>query len=134
MKKLSLKLSTILPVLSMVMTILVLQSCRCVSGVTSNVESQEIQAIRTVDTVVLRDSVYIYERIKGDTVFLTRTEWRERWRTKIMHDTIRDVQYITQTIESPPVKYVPKFYKGCVWALGVIGLLAIGYGLLKWRS
>ena len=61
--------------------------------------------------MVLRDSVYIYERMKGDTVYLTRTEWRERWRTQIVHDTIRNTEYVTQTIESPPQRYVPKFYK-----------------------
>ncbi len=115
--------------------IIVLASCRSVSSVESlksNVESQDVQTFRSVDTIVMHDSVFIYERTKGDTVYLTRTEWRERWRTQIVHDTIRDTKYITQTIEKPPVRYVPKFYRWCTIALWAIGLSAIGYWLVKW--
>ena len=90
--------------------------------------------------MVLRDSVYIYERMKGDTVYLTRTEWRERWHTQIIHDTIRNTEYITQVIEKPPVRYVPKFYKQCTiyfWCIVVLFLLYIVFRLTKsklhWR-
>ena len=111
--------------------IIVLASCRSVSSV-QEVRSSDVQKFRSVDTIVMHDSVFIYERTKGDTVYLTRTEWRERWRTQIVHDTIRDTQYITQTIEKPPVRYIPKFYRWCTIALLAIGLSVIGYWLLKW--
>ena len=88
----------------------VLASCRSVSSV-QEVKSSEDQKFRSVDTIVMRDSVFISERQRGDTIYLTRTEWRDRWRTQIVHDTIRNTEYITQTIESPPQRYVPKFYK-----------------------
>ena len=122
-----------LQVLSMVMTILVLQSCRCVSGVTSNVESQDVQVLRFVDTIYQHDSIFIREIVRGDTVYLTRTEWRDRWRTQLLHDTVHHTEFVEKIIEKPPEKYVPKFYKGCAWALGIIVLLAIGYALLKLR-
>ena len=115
--------------------IIFLASCRSVSSVESlksNVESQDVQTFRSIDTVLQHDSIYVYERTKGDTVYLTRTEWRERWRTQIVHDTIRDTQYITQTIEKPPVRYVPKFYRWCTIALWAIGLSVIGFWLVKW--
>ena len=115
--------------------IIFLASCRSVSSIESlksNVESQDIQTFRSVDTIVMHDSVFIHERTKGDTVYLTRTEWRERWRTQIVHDTIRDTQYVTQVIEKPPVRYVPKFYRWCTIAWWAIGLSAIGYWRLKW--
>ena len=97
------------------------------SDTTSN-----IQKNAKVDTFLLRDSIYIRESIRGDTVYLTHTEYRDRWRIREVHDTIHNTQYITQTIEHPPEKYVPKFYKWCTIALWAIGLLAIGYWLLKW--
>ena len=115
--------------------IIFLASCKSVSSVESlksNVESQEVQKFRSVDTVLLRDSVFIHERMKGDTVYLTHTEYRDRWRIREVHDTIHNTQYITQTIEHPPEKYVPKFYKWCTGLFWAIGLLAIGYWLLKW--
>ena len=116
-------------------------SCRSVESVQEFLSRQSLERVfayangqefRSVDTVLLHDSVFIQERTKGDTVYLTRTEWRDRWRIREVHDTIRDTQYITQTIEHPPEKYVPKFYKWCTGLLWAIGLLTIGYWLLKW--
>ena len=120
-----------LQVLSMVMTILVLQSCRCVSGVTSNVESQDVQVLRFVDTIYQHDSIFIREIVRGDTVYLTRTEWRDRWRTQLVHDTIIHTDSIVRVIEHPPERYVPKFYKGCTIALWAVLALAIGYVCIK---
>ena len=113
------------------MMCLILLSCRSVRSV-QEVRSSEVQKFRSMDTIVMRDSVFVREVMKGDTVYLTRTEWRERWRTQIVHDTIRDTQYVTQVIEKPPVRYVPKFYRWCTIALWAIGLLAMGYGVVKW--
>ena len=82
--------------------------------------------VRSVDTVVVRDSVFVSERQKGDTVYLTRVEWRDRWRTHIVHDTVVKTDSIVQIVDHPPERYVPPFYKRCTIALWVIGLLAIG--------
>ena len=82
--------------------------------------------VRSVDTVVVRDSVFVSERQKGDTVYLTRVEWRDRWRTRIERDTVVDVRIEKEVVQLPPERYVPPFYKRCTIALWVIGLLAIG--------
>ena len=63
--------------------------------------------------MVLRDSVYVREVQRGDTVYLTRVEWRDRWHTRMVHDTIHETQYIEKIIENPPEKYIPNFYKHC---------------------
>ena len=94
--------------------------------------SYQVHALQRIDTIYRHDSVFIHERMKGDTVYLTRTEWRDRWRIREVHDTIHNTQYITQTIEHPPEKYVPKFYKWCTGLFWAIGLLVMGYWLLKW--
>ena len=112
----------------------VLVSCKsacCVESRMSNVESQEVQTFRTVDTIYRHDSILIREVQRGDTIYRDRVEYRDRWRVRLVHDTIRDTQYITQTIEHPPEKYVPKFYKWCTIALWAIGLSVIGYRLLR---
>ena len=85
----------------------------------------------SIDTIYIRDSVFVSERQRGDTVYLTRTEWRDRWRTRIERDTVVDVRVEKEVIKQPPEKYVPKFYKWCTIALWAIGLLAMGYGILK---
>ena len=90
-------------------------SCRSVSSV-QEVRSSEVQKFsvaRSVDTIYLHDSVFISERQKGDTVYLTRTEWRDRWRTRIERDTVVDVRVEKEVVQLPPQRYVPKFYKWC---------------------
>ena len=87
--------------------------------------------VRSVDTVVVRDSVYVSERQKGDTVYLTRVEWRDRWRTRIERDTVVDVRIEKEVVQLPPERYVPPFYKRCTIALWVIIALVIGYWAIK---
>ena len=114
----------------MCFALVALVSCKSVDVVT-NAQVQEVQTLRTVDTVVLHDSIFIREVMRGDTVYLTRTEWRDRWRTRLVHDTIRDTQVVEKVIEKPPVRYVPKFYKWCTGLLLAFLVLAIGRLALK---
>lgn len=87
--------------------------------------------LRFVDTIYQHDSIFIREIVRGDTVYLTRTEWRDRWRTQLVHDTIIHTDSIVRVIEHPPERYVPKFYKGCTIALWAVLALAIGYVCIK---
>ena len=87
--------------------------------------SELLNVVRSVDTIVVRDSVFVREVMKGDTVYLTRVEWRDRWRTRMVHDTIVRTDSIVQVIEHPPERYVPPFYKRCTIALWAIVAVAI---------
>ena len=93
--------------------------------------SELFNVVRSVDTVVVRDSVFVSEKQRGDTVYLTRVEWRDRWRTQILHDTIVRTDSIVQVIEHPPKRYVPKFYRWCTVALWAIIALVIGYWAMR---
>ena len=93
----------------------------------------ESHFLQRVDTVVVRDSVFVSEKQRGDTVYLTRVEWRDRWRTRVERDTVVDVRVEKEVVQLPPERYVPKFYRWCTIALWAIGILALGYGLLRWR-
>ena len=116
------------------MIILALPSCRSVEAVTSDTHNLSLIAHSSHhDTVVLRDSIFVREVQRGDTVYLTRTEYRDRWRTQLVHDTVRDTQYITQTIEHPPERYVPKFYKWSAAALYILLGIGVLIVFLKFR-
>ena len=117
------------------MTILVLPSCKSHEHCSAVVQngSELFSIVRSVDTVVVRDSVFVSERQRGDTVYLTRVEWRDRWRTQMVHDTIVRTDSIVQVIEHPPERYVPPFYKRCTIALWVAVILIILGVLLKSR-
>ena len=143
MKKLSLKSRILLLALSMATILLVSPSCKSVEVVSSS-EVQEVQKFRSVDTVVVRDSVYrhdsvIYrERTVLDTVYITKEVYRDRLEARgerqkaVRTDTVVVTEWREKVIELPPERYVPKFYKWCTGLLWAIGLLAIGYWLLKW--
>ena len=100
--------------------------------VQSNDTTSFIQRSARVDTVYLRDSVFVSEKMRGDTVYLTRVEWRDRWRTRVERDTVVDVRVQKEVVQLPPERYVPKFYRWCTIALWAIGLSVIGYRLLRW--
>ena len=131
MKKLFWKSRIFVRALSMGMILSVLPSCKCHEHCSAVV--QDVQKFRSVDTVVVRDSVFVSERLRGDTVYLTRVEWRDRWRTRIVHDTVVKTDSITQVIEHPPERYIPPFYKRCTIALWVAIALSVLYVILRMK-
>ena len=129
----------------MAMTILVLPSCKSLDpAIVASATSSASAATHTHDTLILRDSVYrhdsvIYrERTVHDTVYITKEVYRESQLSTLnsqlstQSDTVVVTEYRDRVIEHPPEKYVPKFYKWCTGLFWAIGLLAIGYWLLKW--
>ena len=135
MKRLFWKSATFVRALSMGIILLALPSCRCHEHCSAVVQngSELFSIVRSEDTVVVRDSVFVSERQRGDTVYLTRVEWRDRWRTRLVHDTIIRTDSIVQVIEHPPERSVPPFYKRCTIALWVAVILIILGVLLKSR-
>lgn len=133
MKKSSSKSLTFALALSMGIILSVLPSCKCHEHCSEVVQngSELFSIVRSVDTVVVRDSVFVSERLRGDTVYLTRVEWRDRWRTRIVHDTVVKTDSITQVIEHPPERYIPPFYKRCTIALWVAIALSVLYVILR---
>lgn len=55
------------------------------------------------DSIYLKDSVYVKEWVKGDTVRIETLRWRDRWRERIIRDTsyvaVRDTIRVTTTRE-----------------------------------
>ena len=133
MKKLYWKCAIFVREVSMGIIILASVSCSSTKSmpvVQSNDTTSFIQRSARVDTVYLRDSVFVSEKQRGDTVYLTRVEWRDRWRTRVERDTVMDVRVEKEVVQLPPERYVPKFYRWCTGLLFAIGLLAMGYWLV----
>ena len=146
MKKSSLKFLTFALALSLAITLLALPSCRSLnpSLYTTHRDSVAYTIHQTIDTLLIRDSVYrhdsvIYrERTIHDTVYITKEVYRDRLeargeRQNSTHsDTVIVTEWRERVVEKPPERYVPGFYKWCTIALWAIGLLVMGYWLLKW--
>ena len=83
--------------------------------------------------MVVRDSVFVSEKQRNDTVYLTRVEWRDRWRTRVERDTVVDVRVEKEVVAHPPERYVPKFYRWCTVVLWVIIILVVGcWAMRRW--
>lgn len=108
-------------------------SCKSVESINSNLSTLDLRHSTHTDTVVLRDSIYIREFIKGDTVFRDRVEYRDRWRTQIVHDTVLKTDSIVEVIEHPPERYVPPFYKWCTGILFFFIVIFLIYMSVKSR-
>jgi hypothetical protein len=54
-----------------------------------------------VDSVVDRDSIYVTELVKGDTVYLTTTKYVERYRERIVRDTVYEHSVDTVLVDAP---------------------------------
>jgi len=121
--------------LSSLFLFFLLVSCRSLEHCSTVVQngSEVFNIVRSVDTVVVRDSVFVSERQRGDTVYLTRTEYRDRWRTQIVHDTIVRTDSIVQVIEHPPERYIPPFYKRCTAIFWTLIALLLLYVIIRMR-
>ena len=86
-----------------------------------------VDTVQLCDSIYFRDSVYI--AAKGDTVYLTKTHWRERFRNvyHIKADTImqRDSIRVAYPVEKPMTKWEQWKMDMGGWAMGVAAVLVI---------
>lgn len=97
------------------------------------VEKVKTEYVSRVDTTIVRDSVWMKEYIKADTVFLTKEKYK--YITKIKTDTLHRVDTIPVIREvQVDVPYVPERYRKTdkgFWVLLSILLLLCGWKIYK---
>ena len=115
------------------MTILALPSCKSLDPtIVASATSTASASIHTTDTIIIRDSIFLREYVAGDTVFRDRIQYRDRWRTHIVHDTVLKTDSVVQVIEHPPERFIPPFYKHCTTILFVILAAGVVWIVGKW--
>ena len=86
-----------------------------------------VDAVQRWDSIYFRDSVFI--AAKGDTVYLTKTHWRERFRNvyNVKVDTVmqRDSIRVPYPVEKPLTKWQRWKMDAGGWAMGVAAVLVI---------
>ena len=129
----------------MVMTILVLPSCKSLDlsdtyhSILNSQHSTLKDTLMLRDSVVLHDSVIYRERTVHDTVYVTKEVYRDRLEARgerlkaERKDTVVVTEYRDRVIEHPPEKYVPKFYKWCTIILWIILAAGIVYLIIRLR-
>ena len=134
MKKSFLKSLTFVLALSMGIILLALPSCKSLSPTTiASAASMASTTIHTRDTIFLRDSIFVREYMAGDTIYRDRIQYRDRWRTQIVHDTVIKTDSIVEVIEHPPREVIPPFYKRCTAIFWTLMALLLLYVIVRTR-
>ena len=75
-------------------------------------------------SVVMRDSVYVHEWQKGDTVYMEKVKWMERWRDRLLTDTLYISKRDTVAVKDVVVKEVAKPMGWCAKTFMIVGIVA----------
>ncbi len=95
----------------------------------ANTTSHTLTNSQQHDSTYHRDSIYIREYTRGDTIYLDR--WRDKWRERVVirNDTVYQDKEVQ--IQLPPERYVPRTVKCLAW-IGAFAVFALLLRLL-WR-
>lgn len=115
----------------MVLTLLSLAGCKTVKFVPvpeyHTLYKTRVDTVQRWDSVYFRDSVYI--ATKGDTVYMTKTHWRERFRNVYHTKTDTVLQRDSIPVPYPMEKQLTKWERWKMdvggWAMGVAAVLVI---------
>ena len=80
------------------------------------------------DSIYTRDSVFV--KLAGDTVYLYRDRWRDRYHT--LRDTVHlvdSVAYPVEVVKIKEVRHVPTIYRVSLWFAAAVTL--VGAWMLK---
>lgn len=121
----------LLGVFMAMLVVCLLAGCKTVKFVTvpeyHTLYKTRVDTVQRWDSVYFRDSVYI--AVKGDTVYLTKTHWRERFRNvyHIKADTVMQLDSIRvpYPVEKPLTKWQRWKMDLGGWAMGVAAVLVI---------
>ena len=94
-----------------------------------NTTSHTLTNTSLYDSTYHRDSIYIREYIRGDTIYIDH--WRDKYHDRIITRTDTIYQDKEIVIHSPPERYVPRTVRWLAW-IGFFAILAILLRLL-WR-
>lgn len=117
--------------LSVLLVTLCLTGCKTVKFVPvpeyHTLYKTRVDTVQRWDSIYFRDSVFI--AAKGDTVYLTKSHWRERFRNvyNVKVDTVmqRDSIRVPYPVEKPLTKWQRWKMDAGGWAMGVAAVLVI---------
>lgn len=126
----------ILPFSIAVLAAICLASCKTGTTVVRSVSTDTLVITKHErDSIYLHDSVYVHERTSGDTVYIEVTRWRDRYRDRSVHDTIRESR--TDSVPVPyPVRVevpapTPWWQRWLMWIGGAAIMAVVAWMCIK---
>lgn len=99
-----------------ILSLVLLTGCRTVKYVpmetvrTDTVYQKQVER----DSIMLHDSVYIREWMRGDTVYVDRTRWRTEYRDRYLCDTVYESSTDSVAVPYPVEKELTKWQHFCL--------------------
>ena len=116
------------------MSLLLFSGCKSVEYVKVPVETVKTEYKVKKDSIYLHDSINVYTELKGDTVYITKLNYKikEVFRvdTMLKRDSIPVVVEVQKTVE---VNKLYSWQKILMWAGGVGLLILLGIGINKFK-
>ena len=126
-----------------IVSLLLLSSCGLLKNQPTNtIVQHDTTTVYQNNTVFQHDSVYVYKDryiyTKGDTVYVTETSFKDRWKIKEVHDTTyieksKDSQeqtVVTEYVEKE-LTWFQKLFMALGKILSIIALLYIIYKVIR---
>lgn len=118
----------------LMMSLLLFSGCKSVEYVKVPVETVKTEYKVKKDSIYLHDSINVYTELKGDTVYITKLNYKikEVFRvdTMLKRDSIPVVVEVQKTVE---VNKLYSWQKILMWAGGVGLLILLGIGINKFK-
>lgn len=113
--------------LLLVLALLALSQMSCTRTVYAPQTRTEYVDRERVDSLFIHDSVFVTERTKGDTIYLTRDRWRTEYRDRLRIDTIIRTDSISYPVEVVRTEYrTPAPVRWLAW-IGGIAIAVCGF-------
>lgn len=105
--------------------------CACSPRIVESVRTEVVYRDRLVrDSLCFRDSVFVSEKVKGDTVYLEKISYKYVYRDKMRTDTLvherRDTTFVEVRVEKP-LTFTQNVKIGAFWWLLASVIVAIGW-------
>lgn len=85
------------------------------------------------DSIYVKDSIYVHEWVKGDTVYIEQLRWQTKWRERLRTDTIRESRVDSVAVPYPVERVKTKTnYSG--WFAFFALLIVCAGGWIVWRK
>ena len=114
-------------------SIIWLSSCKHIEYVTvPQVHTDTLYISKTQhDSIHIRDSVWVHEYTKGDTVYVEQLRWKTEWRERVKTDTLHETRVDSVAVPYPVVKIETKHHWGGWVAFGALIAAIVALIILK---
>ena len=127
-------------IMKMLAITILLTSIICLLGGCKHIEYVTVPEVHTDtlyisktqhDSIYVKDSIYVHEWTKGDTVYVEQLRWQTKWRERLRTDTVRELRVDSVAVPYEVIKTKTN-YSG--W-FAFFALLIVGAGAwFIWRK